>query len=110
MRTYRVTVIGQFRNLSPEVKAQLKAEAEQHDMFNADFTPEGIFLYSSALTRFTVRYLITSDEAAPADADVAATMEAEDAASAMLAERGVTHGELTSTFVCLEDVKTRPKK
>ena len=109
MRTYRVTVVGQFKSLTPQVRETLKREAAEHDMFTADFTPAGTFLYSAALTRFTVRYLLTSAEAAPADADLDVVMRAEAMAQDMLAARGVTHSDLSSTFVCLDDVKVRTR-
>lgn len=106
-RTYRVTVAGRFAGLTTEQKDRLRAEAAEHDMFHAAFTPEGTFIYSDALTRFTVRSLVTSQEPSPADADAEATALAEDAARSLLAARGLGHKDLTSTFICLEDVKVR---
>lgn len=109
-RTYRVTVAGRFAGLTPEQKDRLRAEAAEHDMFHAAFTPEGTFIYSDALTRFTVRSLVTSEEGAPADADAEAVALAEDAARGLLAGQGLGYKHLTSTFTCLEDVKVRGGK
>ena len=50
VRTYRVQVTGQFADLTPTIRAQLRAEQAEHDLFLAAFTPEGTFTYSPTLT------------------------------------------------------------
>ena len=76
-RTYRVQVTGQFADLTPTVRAQLRAEQAEHDLFLAAFTPEGTFTYTPTLTRFTLRYLLEVSEDSAAEADEAAGVEGE---------------------------------
>ena len=76
-RTYRVQVTGQLADLTPTVRAQLRAEQAEHDLFLAAFTPEGTFTYSPTLTRFTLRYLLEVSEDSAAEADQAAAVEGE---------------------------------
>lgn len=55
-RTFRVTVRGQFRDLTPKAKAFLERNVDQHDIFLAKFTPEGTFTYDRAIHFFNLRY------------------------------------------------------
>lgn len=57
-RTFRVTVRGQFRELTPKATAFLERSVEDHDVFLAKFTPEGTFTYDRALKFFNLRYEI----------------------------------------------------
>lgn len=57
-RTFRVTVRGQFRDLSPRASAFLERSVDEHDMYLAKFTPEGTFTYDRALRFFNFRYEI----------------------------------------------------
>src|SRR4029078_1145677 len=111
-RTYRVQVTGQFADLTPTVRAQLRAEQAEHDLFLAAFTPEGTFTYSPTLTRFTLRYLLEVSEDSAADADEAAEVEGDLLAAQFLQARGIAHKPLTVSAVCLDDVKVkrRPRK
>ena len=70
MRIFRATVRGQFDGLDAVRQAELRAEAEAHDILTASFTREGTFVYSPALTWFNLRYeLRTPDEATDAEAE-----------------------------------------
>ena len=111
-RTYRVQVTGQFADLSPTVRAQLRAEQAEHDLLLAAFTPAGTFTYTPTLTRFTLRYLLEVSEDSAAEADEAAEVEGELLAAQFLESRGITHKPLTVSAVCLDDVKVkrRPSK
>lgn len=57
-RVFRVTVRGQFADLTPSVKAFLERHVHEHDMSLARFTPEGTFTYDRALRFFNLRYEI----------------------------------------------------
>lgn len=111
VRTYRAIVTGQFaRPLPDEVKAKLVAELDDHDFTTAAFTPQGTFIYASALTRFTFRVLLEIDEPTAVDADEAAAVEAELRAQDYLDERGIPARDLTVSLTCLDDVKVRAKR
>lgn len=109
-RTYRVQVTGQFAALTPERKAQLRTAQADHDVFVSAFTPEGTFTYTSALSRFTVRYLLdlVADSAAQADDD--ALVEAELMAADYLETHGIPHKALTVSADCLQDVKIKRRR
>jgi hypothetical protein len=111
-RTYRVQVTGQFADLTPTARAQLRAEQPEHDLFLAAFTPEGTFTYTSTLTRFTLRYLLEVSKDSAAEADEAAAVEGELLAAQFLEARGITHKPLAVSAVCMDDVKIkrRPSK
>ena len=106
-RTYRVQVTGQFADLTPTVRAQLRAEQAEHDLFLAAFTPEGTFTYTPTLTRFTLRYLLEVSEDSAAEADEAAEVEGELMSAQFLQARGITHKPLTVSGVCMDDVKVK---
>ena len=111
-RTYRVQVTGQFADLPPTVRAQLRAEQVEHDLLLAAFTPEGTFTYTPTLTRFTLRYLLEVSENSAAEADEAAEVEGELLAAQFLEARDIAYKPLTVSAVCLDDVKVkrRPNK
>jgi len=106
-RTYRVQVTGQFADLSPTVRAQLRAEQAEHDLLLAAFTSAGTFTYTPTLTRFTLRYLLAVSEDSAAEADEAAEVEGELLAAQFLEARGIAHKPLTVSAVCLDDVKVK---
>ena len=109
-RTYRVQVTGQFTDLTPAVRAQLRAEQAEHDLFLAAFTPEGTFTYSPTLTRFTLRYLLEISEDSAAEADEAAGVEGELLAVEFLEARSIAHKPLTVSAVCVDDVKVKRRR
>lgn len=111
-RTYRVQATGQFTGLTPAVRARLRDEQAEHDVFLSAFTPEGTFTYAPTLTRFTLRYLLEVAEETAAEADEAACVEGELRAAEYLDSRGITHKPLTTTAVCMDDVtvKRRPSR
>jgi hypothetical protein len=88
-RAFRIKVRGEFKELSPEQRAELLAHASEHDALGASFTPEGHLSYDiAARPFFTFRFSDTGES----DEDlVAATERAEAAAAAWLDERGLTY-------------------
>ena len=77
MRTYRIEVIGQFDRPQGVVRERLLARAPHHELITSAFTPEGTFSYNASLTRFTFKYLVTSDADSAVAADASAAEEAE---------------------------------
>ena len=67
-RTFRVTVRGQFADLSPKAKAFLERHIDEHDIFLARFTPEGTLTYDRALKFFNLRYEVREPDSGEASA------------------------------------------
>lgn len=102
-RTFRIIVRGVFDNLDDRQRAELLAQAAEHDVLRAAFTTEGHLSYDiSARTAFTFRFLDSGE----AEEDIlTATEGAEEAAKAWLAERGYGYKNLRSTA---EDLSQAP--
>jgi hypothetical protein len=84
--TFRITVRGFFDALTEPQRAELLAEAEEHDILRASYTVEGHLTYDlSARDAFTFRFLEGSEP--PADMTTAAK-RAETAAVTWLTGRG----------------------
>ncbi|MFE9425106.1 DUF6204 family protein [Kitasatospora sp. NPDC006697] len=93
-RSFRITVRGAFEGLTAEQRAALLADARDHDVLFASFTPEGHLSYDiAARADFTFRFL----ESGGAEEEIVpATARAEAAARAWLAERGYGFKNLRS--------------
>nr|WSX53529.1 DUF6204 family protein [Streptomyces sp. NBC_00974] len=93
-RTFRITVRGAFDGLTDEQRAELLADAAQHDMLAAKFTPEGNLTYDlAARPFFTFRFLAEGE----AEEDILdATAHAELSAESWLTGRGYGFKRLTS--------------
>ena len=102
-RTFRITVRGVFDGLSADQRAELLAEAVEHDVLRAAFTPEGHLSYDlAARSAFTFRFLDSGEE----EEDVLeATERAEEAAKAWLTQRGYGYKNLRSSA---EDLSQAP--
>lgn len=69
-RVYRVTVRGQFRDLSEQARAYLEREQAAHDIFVSAYTAEGTLTYDARILFFNLRYEVRLDgesEVLPAD-------------------------------------------
>ncbi|MGA5407709.1 DUF6204 family protein [Streptomyces lavendulocolor] len=93
-RTFRITVRGVFDGLDAGQRADLLADAAEHDVLRAAFTREGHLSYDvAARPAFTFRFLDSGE----AEEDVlAATERAEEAARAWLDGRGYGYKSLRS--------------
>lgn len=109
-RTYRVQVSGQFAAPTHAVRARLRAEQPDHEVFVSAFTSEGTFTYAPSLTRFTLRYLLEVSEDSAAEADEAAAVEGELLASLYLDSRGISYKPLRVSAVCMQDVKVKRRR
>jgi Family of unknown function (DUF6204) len=68
-RTFRVTVRGQFRNLSEQSRRYLVGAQPEHDIFVSGYTAEGTFTYDERIAFFNLRYeLRCTDAESAADA------------------------------------------
>jgi len=102
-RAFRIKVRGEFKNLTPDQRAELLASASEHDALAASFTPEGHLSYDLAVRPFfTFRF---SDSGESDEDIVAATERAEAAAEAWLNERNLAFKLLTSQA---EDLSKAP--
>jgi len=102
-RTFRVMVRGAFDGLTDAHRAALLAEAAEHDVLTAAFTPEGQLTYDLTMRPFfTFRYL----EHGEREEDiVAASGRAQAAAEQWLTERGYGYKGLK---VSAEDMSLMP--
>jgi uncharacterized protein DUF6204 len=102
-RIFRITVRGAFDGLDEDSRAELLAQAAQHDVLRAAFTPEGQLTYDlAARPFFTFRFL----ESGEAEEDIVpAAGRAEAAARAWLDERGYGYKNLKSQA---EDLSLAP--
>ena len=84
-RVFRVTVRGQFADLTEQSQAFLVRSQAEHDIFLSPYTPEGTFTYDAAIAYFNLR-----DELRAAGPDAAAIVELEalDEAERFLATMG----------------------
>ena len=96
---HRVVVRGQFDGLSDDQRADLLAEADDHEIFKATYTEWGSFTYDRALVAFQLRYEVRLDPAAsPADGTAPDPVEIGLAkARAQLAEWGLPAKHLRAT-------------
>ncbi|WP_225101058.1 DUF6204 family protein [Streptomyces sp. CoH27] len=102
-RTFRITVRGAFDGLSEAQRAALLADAAEHDVLQAAFTPEGTLTYDiAARPAFVFRFSDTGEE----EEDILeATERAEESAKAWLTERGYGFKHLRSSA---EDLSQAP--
>jgi hypothetical protein len=93
-RTFRITVRGVFTGLDDVQRAELLAEAAEHDILQAAFTPEGHLSYDiAARPAFTFRFQDSGDER---EDIVLAAERAEQAARTWLDARGYGYKDLKS--------------
>ncbi|WP_030342851.1 DUF6204 family protein [Streptomyces sp. NRRL S-1022] len=102
-RTFRITVRGAFDALTDAQRAALLADATEHDLLRAAFTPEGNLTYDiAARPAFVFRFSATGEK----EEDILeATEQAEETAKAWLTERGYGYKHLRSTA---EDLSQAP--
>ena len=88
-RELRIQVRGEFKDLTDDQRATLLAEADQHDMLGAAFTPEGHVAYDVASRPFfTFRFAAVAETEAEVAAEAA---RAASAARAWLDGRGLSY-------------------
>ena len=88
LHVYRITVRGQFRDLTPANKVSLRAEVDDHDIFASAFTAVGTFTYDFALVAFNLRYEV---RIRGEDPSLLAEEQARRQAVEFLTERGLSH-------------------
>jgi hypothetical protein len=91
---FRVTVRGQFRDLTDQARTFLADHRAEHDIFLAAYTEEGTFTYDERIAFFNFRYEVRG---VPTEGDAAERGIAE--AKMFLDVMGIGHGPLKSTVV-----------
>ena len=103
-QVFRVTVRGQFTNLSDEARRYLvKAQAE-HDLFVSAYTPEGTLSYDERILFFNMRYEVHTDSEEKAQAS--SLVEAEFFLQTMC----FTHKPLKATAVDVSQIWNSPSE
>jgi hypothetical protein len=102
-RTFRITVRGAFDGLNGEKRAELLADAAEHDVLRAEFTAEGHLTYDVAARPFFTFRFLDSGEAEQDILDAAARAEA--AAVTWLTGRGYGYKNLKTQA---EDLSQAP--
>ena len=99
---HRVTVRGQFQNLTDAARSLLQSGLADHDLFKSSFTEEGTFTYDEAIRFFNLRYEVrtTSTEIDPADV---ALREA----TLFLATLQLSHGPLRAAVMDMSAMTDR---
>ncbi|MEU5706343.1 DUF6204 family protein [Streptomyces flaveolus] len=102
-RTFRITVRGAFDALTDAQRAALLADAAEHDVLRAAFTPEGTLTYDvAARPAFVFRFSATGEK----EEDILeATERAEATAKSWLTARGYGFKHLRTTA---EDLSQAP--
>jgi hypothetical protein len=101
-RDFRITVRGTFDGLTSDQRAELLTAAEAHDLYHAEFTPEGHLSYDiAARPAFTFRFLESGEKAEDV---TAATERAEAATVAWLGKRGYAYKNLRSQATDMAEV------
>jgi Family of unknown function (DUF6204) len=100
VNVFRVTVRGQFKELTDVARAYLLSTAEEHDLFLSRFTEEGTFTYDKRLQFFNLRYEVReatdgNPEATPVNPELIALREAE----LFLRTLRITHGPLRAAVM-----------
>lgn len=95
-RVFRVTVRGQFSELSEQSRTYLARSQHDHDIFQSAYTPEGTFTYDAAIAFFNVRYEL---RASGPDAAELVELEALDEAERFLTTMGFASKKLRANVV-----------
>ncbi|HEX9258719.1 MAG TPA: DUF6204 family protein [Acidimicrobiales bacterium] len=105
-RVFRVTVRGQFHELTDRARRYLVEAQPDHDIFRSAYTAEGTFTYDGALKFFNLRYEVRLDSDEPTDA--AGTKGLEEA-EAFLNTMGFGHRSLRVAVVDMAAMTARRK-
>ena len=90
---FRVTVRGQFIDLSDEARRYLVKAQGEHDLFVSAYTPEGTLSYDEKILFFNLRYEIHAED------EEGALQGALNEATIFLKTMGFTHKPLKATAV-----------
>lgn len=88
LHVYRITVRGQFRDLTPAKREWLLADVDAHEIFASAFTAVGTFTYDLALVAFNLRYEV---RIRGEDPSLLAQEQARRQAVEFLTERDLSH-------------------
>jgi hypothetical protein len=108
VRIYRVTVRGQFEQLSQGQSRILANHAASHDVTAAAYTPQGTFIYDEIHRAFSFRYEIRVEDDDRTLADEAAVAGGLELARSYLDEVQLPHKRLRASAVNMADVWSDP--
>ncbi len=103
----RVTVRGEFRDLTDEQRAELAAAVDEHDIMRSAYTRDGTFTYDERIVAFSYRFEVrvqTDDLGSSDDASSTAVAEGLRQAEADLDTRGLAHKRLRASAVDMADM------
>jgi len=107
LHIFRVVVRGEFSDLSSEVRDELIARADAHDIFLSSYTREGTFTYEPRLHAFSFRFEVrehADDDRSAAECEAAASETALALATAYLDHRGITSKRLRANALDMADM------
>ena len=96
MRVFRVTVRGQFADLTAQSQAFLVRSQADHEIFRSAYTPEGTFTYDAQIGFFNLRYEL---RACGPDALELVALEAVDEGERFLCTLGIGWKNLRTNVV-----------
>lgn len=108
MEIFRVTVRGEFDQLTDTTRHALAAEASRHDVFSAEYRPEGSFIYELDRGVFSYRYEIRSHADTRDEAQDEAEHEALRRAEHDLNARHIGYKRLRATATNMTATWERP--
>ena len=104
LQIFRVIVRGTFDHLDETVRAELLANAADHDVTRAAFRADGTLTYDTRLVGFSFRYELRDDGD---DAESAVVERARALAEASLAAMDVGYRDLRIEAIDMADVWRR---
>ncbi len=99
---HRVTVRGQFQDLSDRARSWLRASLDEHDIMRSSFTEEGVLTYDAHLRFFNLRYEVRLRDPAGDPCEVALAE-----AGRFLRVLGLTHGPLRAASMDMSAMTAR---
>ena len=103
-RVFRVTVRGQFTNLSDAARGYLMKAQAEHDLFVSAYTPEGTLSYDERILFFNMRYEVHAESEEKALAS--SLLEAE----TFLQTMGFAHKQLKANAVDASQIWNSPNE
>jgi hypothetical protein len=92
-----VVVRGHFHDLDAQQRANLKAQADNYEIFKAAYTADGTLTYEPSLVAFSFRYEIRDSDESPAGAEDRVIEAAMAKARVSLDTMGVDYRHLRAT-------------
>lgn len=102
----RITVRGEFDDLTAARREALTDEIEEHDLSRSSFTREGFFVYDSALHAFNLRYELRLDDESVSDIEAEAALLAKMISADRLTKTGIGYKRLRASAMDMASIWT----